>query len=478
MSDSSDLHPGPGPTGDGEADRVQAVVRKFGGIRPMASKLEIAFTTVQGWKQRGHIPPSHHGRILDAAAAHGIALSRDDLAPAAPTAPPPEAEPAPAPPPEPEPAPLLPPSVPAGGSRPAALAGAGAGLAVVAVAIVVAVLTAPQWTAWLAGGVPTPDIARLEARVAALEQASDRSAETVQGLSDRLTALEDRMTVPPEQAPAAELAAEVRALTAARRAAERRLDDLAAAVTRAEERLSDLGTRLDAVEARQRESPEATRRIDQALAALDGRLGALERSREAFGFESRLAALEQRAAAIEAAPDAAALVVAVAQLRAALTGSGPYADELAGVRAIAGDDPESAAHLAVLAAHAETGVPTLAVLQSRFAGVATAAVRAAGAPQGEGWVAASIRRLQGLLSWRRTGERAEQAGGVELLLARAEVALGEGDLAGALRLLEGLDGAAAAAAADWLADARARLAADRAVAALTVRAIAVLKDGG
>ncbi len=52
------------------------------------------------------------------------------------------------------------------------------------------------------------------------------------------------------------------------------------------------------------------------------------------------------------------------------------------------------------------------------------------------------------------------------------------NLEAALRKLKGLDGAAAAAAADWLDDARARLAADRAVAALTVRAIAVLKNRG
>ncbi len=68
MTDSNDHMPEPAPSG-GEADPVQAVIRKFGGIRPMAGKLEIAFTTVQGWKQRGHIPPSHHRRILDAAAA-------------------------------------------------------------------------------------------------------------------------------------------------------------------------------------------------------------------------------------------------------------------------------------------------------------------------------------------------------------------------------------------------------------------------
>ena len=80
MSDSNDQMPEPAPSG-GEGGPVQAVIRKFGGIRPMAGKLEIAFTTVQGWKQRGHIPPSQHRRILDAATAHGIALTPDELGP-------------------------------------------------------------------------------------------------------------------------------------------------------------------------------------------------------------------------------------------------------------------------------------------------------------------------------------------------------------------------------------------------------------
>jgi uroporphyrinogen-III synthase len=344
----------------------------------------------------------------------------------------------------------------------------------VAVALAaLAALTAPQWSAWLADR--SPDTGPLEARITALERASERAAAAAKARADRLAALEDRV----EQLPngAAELADSVRALVAARQATGRELDALAATLEILETRLIDLGARVEVAEAAAVRGPDAARRTEQSLAALDGRLGALERSREAFGFESRLAALEQRAAAIAAAPDMAALVVAVAQLRAVLAGSGRFGAELAGVRAILGEDPESRPHLAALAARAETGVPTLTVLESRFGGVAAAAARAAREPEGEGWVASSIRRLQALVSWRRTGKDAEAAGGVEMRLARAEAALAKADLAGALQALDGLDGAAAQAARDWLADARARLQADRAVAALTVRAIAALEDG-
>ncbi|MEJ2027135.1 MAG: hypothetical protein P8X52_06715 [Limibacillus sp.] len=40
------------------------VIEAFGGIRPMAQKLGVAASTVQGWKERGVIPPARHERIL------------------------------------------------------------------------------------------------------------------------------------------------------------------------------------------------------------------------------------------------------------------------------------------------------------------------------------------------------------------------------------------------------------------------------
>jgi uroporphyrinogen-III synthase len=86
----------------------------------------------------------------------------------------------------------------------------------------------------------------------------------------------------------------------------------------------------------------------------------------------------------------------------------------------------------------------------------------------------------GLVSLRPTGEAVAEDG-LMTQLARAEAALRADDLAGAVGTLQPLEGAAAAAAADWLGAARARLAADQAVAATTARAISRLdgaNDGG
>ena len=59
-------------------------------------------------------------------------------------------------------------------------------------------------------------------------------------------------------------------------------------------------------------------------------------------------------------------------------------------------------------------------------------------------------------------------------VARAEARLADGDLAGAVAELEGLEGAPAAAAAPWLEQARTRLAAENALHGLRAHATGLL----
>ena len=71
---------GNGEAGNGEAESAAvSVIGRFGGIRPMAQKLGIAVSTVQGWRERGVIPKGRHGQIRAAAAAAGIDLPEDEL---------------------------------------------------------------------------------------------------------------------------------------------------------------------------------------------------------------------------------------------------------------------------------------------------------------------------------------------------------------------------------------------------------------
>lgn len=55
-------------------DNAEKVVAAFGGIRPMAKKLGVAVTTVQGWKERGTIPIARLDDIKEAARREGIDL--------------------------------------------------------------------------------------------------------------------------------------------------------------------------------------------------------------------------------------------------------------------------------------------------------------------------------------------------------------------------------------------------------------------
>ncbi|HOO50283.1 MAG TPA: mitofilin family membrane protein [Alphaproteobacteria bacterium] len=73
------------PSDNNNISSALAIIEAFGGIRPMANKMNVAVTTVQGWKQRQSIPGNRRDDILAAAQAHNIDLgslldaSFDDL---------------------------------------------------------------------------------------------------------------------------------------------------------------------------------------------------------------------------------------------------------------------------------------------------------------------------------------------------------------------------------------------------------------
>ncbi len=54
---------------------AEAIIERFGGIRPMAGKMGVPVTTVQGWKKRNLIPGNRRRDVLSAAEKHGVDLS-------------------------------------------------------------------------------------------------------------------------------------------------------------------------------------------------------------------------------------------------------------------------------------------------------------------------------------------------------------------------------------------------------------------
>lgn len=220
------------------------------------------------------------------------------------------------------------------------------------------------------------------------------------------------------------------------------------------ERVAALEAALAAVVAPDTASLE--RRLDQVAAA-------------ASTLQPRLAALENEIGDLAgdlAEGPAAALVVAVGQLRDEARGPAPFAPALDAVRALVPDDGSVAAILDGLAAVAASGAPTLDDLRASFVGAMEAALAPPTDPNAP-WLRRTLDRLAGLVTVRRVGD--DVAGDdLDARIARAEQALAAGDLATAAASLEG---SGAAALEDWAAAARGRVGLDAALAALADHAL-------
>jgi hypothetical protein len=295
-------------------------------------------------------------------------------------------------------------------------------------------------------------------------QAEDRTAAAMESrfsaLEQRLAAIEDRL---------ARAVDSRRAAAAGADSLDRRLADIEARPPAAAPPPVDLGPLEDRLSVMESDQKDAWNKDLARAAGASGALGDLA---------DRIAALEARPTVIDTEPPPAATLLAVAQLHGALRCSAPFAASLAALEALAGpddqaDDDGMAAALAALTPHAATGIATLETLRDRFTPLAEAILRAAVVPPGESWASRTLARLSGLVTLRRVG--GDVAGDTtEAIVARAEARLALGDLAAAVAEVAALDGARAEAAAFWLGDARARLAAEAALAALDARAIAAM----
>jgi uroporphyrinogen-III synthase len=219
-----------------------------------------------------------------------------------------------------------------------------------------------------------------------------------------------------------------------------------------------------------------TARLDQ-MASLDAKVAELSPRLDALA--PRIDALDQQVASLPKGNEqqrAVALIVAVGELRSALAGDKSFAAELATLNDLASSDealrPRLKPIVEGLMPMAEAGVPTLSQLAAGFP--ATEIARAgeaemAGEVTDDNWLKRFWRGLghsiSEVITVRPTGPDVE---GDDTLarLARAEAKLGEGDLAAAVAEVRGMTGLAAETAAEWLAQADARLAIERAAAQL------------
>jgi hypothetical protein len=190
---------------------------------------------------------------------------------------------------------------------------------------------------------------------------------------------------------------------------------------------------------------------------------------------AELTALQARVAALEAGQtrtvNAAAAALAAASLAEATQGSGPFDAELAALERLM---PLSA-EVRALKPFAEGGAPSRAALAAEFDAAAAKASLAARDPGETGGFLERLRHaLSSIVSIRQVGSTTGDA--PDAVLARADAAVAEGDIPGALTLLRGLPPTAAQAMAPWQSRALQRVAVDRQVAAIRSRALSDLVD--
>jgi hypothetical protein len=169
---------------------------------------------------------------------------------------------------------------------------------------------------------------------------------------------------------------------------------------------------------------------------------------------------------------AAALLLAVGQLREAVNGGQAFDAELRAVKVLAGDDAALIRAAETLAERAGTGLAPRTALIARFDALAPRVIRAEILPAEDGWQRSVMDRLLSLVTIRREdGNAVGESAAAQV--ARAQAALGRNDLAAAIAQLDGLSAGAAPQAAPWLAEAKARLAADKLLSEMAAQAIAL-----
>lgn len=208
--------------------------------------------------------------------------------------------------------------------------------------------------------------------------------------------------------------------------------------------------------------------LEAEIASLREQLAAQEARAE--DLAGKLAASGQRLSALEEAPgNDNALILAVGQLQGEIAAGRPFTASLKATTVLAQDAGLDAGPvIALLAPMAGKGIATRRQLQAAF-DKTLAAVLASGAAAQQGFWQRTLTRVTGLVSVRRTGEVA--GGDAEAIMARAEVRMNDGNMAGAVKEMTGLSGPAAGAAAPWLTAANNRLAAEAASAKLQLLAI-------
>ena len=291
----------------------------------------------------------------------------------------------------------------------------------------------------------TEDLADLESGLAGVES----------GLAARIESLEADVAEVGVQAaaPAPEVLERLDRFAAELAAADTMVRDLEQALAG----MAAVESRLAALETLGQATDTANTTLRDSVEEIGQRLDRM--NQDVAGLDGGLQTLREDIAAARAADVAdQALLLALGQVRDAVADGAPYAPALTALAGLVPSGPETAGALEVLQRHAAGGVPTTLELMRRFAPMADQVRRAAAVPADGDWMDEALASVQGLVTIRRApGEVAGDD--ADAVLARAEVRLQAGDVAGAVVALESMENPGAVdAASAWLEAARSHLA--------------------
>lgn len=235
--------------------------------------------------------------------------------------------------------------------------------------------------------------------------------------------------------------------------------------------LQQLNRRVAALESRPAPDLSSLQQLQQRVAALEARpapdlsavqqhLGALDKTTNDLADKlAALAKAEQQQSAAD--PKIVALALTLLQIRDAVATGRPFDAEYRALIALAHDHPDIASAAAPLADPAQSGVASRAALIERLRQLAPQ-IATAHPPPKDKLKSQIVARLRSLVTIRRIGDNGDQTP-AEAAVAEAQRDLASGDLAGAVAVLDKLDGPAKTAAEPWLKTAKTRLAVETAL---------------
>jgi len=329
-----------------------------------------------------------------------------------------------------------------------------------------------------ASGVEPEDLAALRQRVddglAALRDQVSGVAQEMDGLRTEVRALE---AIPTEAGGDSGVsAAQLAAVSARIDGLEQRLravpEDPAAALDRLRERIAGLDAGLADLADRPTATPEdvasAREAMESLMASLETMIVDLDSALNTR-IDTVAADLEAtRQASAEANRQDQAFVLAVSQFAGAIRNGRGFTAEVETLQALGAEIAPA------VVARAEAGVPTLPELRLSFDPMARDVVRRALAGEEESVVGEALNRVADLVSIRRTG--IVEGESADAIVARAETALEQDDVATALDALDALPEDLRAVARSWIEAARAKVEAEAEIGRL--QSVATSRLGG